>query len=201
MWKYIIAIVLFVAVIGGSYYKGRHDVEAKYEEIRKQDEARIAELEQKQNEVTTKIVTEYVDRVKTIKQKEYVYVDQAKSVVPSKSELSNGWVYLHDTSAKGLPAVPARSSDEGSSGIKDNIALGTIVSNYSICHQTAEQLIQLQQWIRNGRIQKSIPIFNSLGSSQANICRQCAIQIKMELLIQKLRLPNGVRWIWKIGRT
>ena len=147
MWKYIIAIVLFVAVIGGSYYKGRHDVEAKYEEIRKQDEARIAELEQKQNEVTTKIVTEYVDRVKTIKQKEYVYVDQAKNSVPQQFIVSNGFVHLHDNAATGNNADATRASDATPSGIGDNQALAVIVTNYSRCIQQANQLTSLQNWI------------------------------------------------------
>jgi hypothetical protein len=58
-------------------------------------------------------------------------------------------VYLHDSSAKGLPAVPARSADETSSGIKDNVALGTIVANYSVCIQNSNQLAGLQRWIND----------------------------------------------------
>lgn len=147
MWKYIIAVLVFAGIVGGSYYKGRTDVEAKYEAIREQDRKRIAELENKQTEVTTKVVTEYVDRVKTVKQKEYVYVEQAKNGVPQQSIMSTGWVYLHDSSARGKDADATRASDAAPSSIGDNQALAVVVTNYSRCIQQAHQLESLQNWI------------------------------------------------------
>ena len=67
--------------------------------------------------------------------------------MPSQYFLSNGWLYLHDISARGDNADATRASDETSSGIKDNQALGTVTENYSICRQNSEQLIGLQNWI------------------------------------------------------
>jgi hypothetical protein len=57
-------------------------------------------------------------------------------------------VHVHDSSAKGTLPDSTGSSDETSSGVRDNQALETVVSNYSTCQQTAEQLKALQEWIR-----------------------------------------------------
>ena len=148
-YKIIILLVLLSGAVALGYMKGLEKSELELAKFQADANAKIAELEKANSEISNTVVTKYVDRVKTVKEKEYVYLDQAKNDVPPQHDLSNGWVYLHDTSAKGLPAVPARSSDEGSSGIKDNIALGTIASNYSVCYQNSEQLRALQKWLRD----------------------------------------------------
>jgi hypothetical protein len=132
-----------------NYVKGLEKSKQVIAEYQAKANAQIASLEKKNNEISNTVVTEYVDKIRTVKEKEYVYRDQAQNVVVAQSDLSNGWVYLHDSSSKGLPAVPARSADEASSGIKDNIALGTIVTNYSVCIQNANQLTGLQRWIND----------------------------------------------------
>lgn len=97
------------------------------------------------------IVTKYVDRVKVIKEKEYVYRDQAVNVVPSNCELSNGWVWLHDASARGEPSDATRSADATPSAIKDTEALAVVTENYSNANANAEQLKSLQEWVNEAR--------------------------------------------------
>jgi len=144
----ILALVLILAgTLALGYSKGLEKSKLEIAKFEAQANAKIAELEKKNSEISNKVVTEYVDKVRTVKEKEYVYREQATNNVASQFDLSNGWVYLHDSSAKALPAVPALSSDATSSGIKDNQALGTIVGNYSVCYQNAEQLKALQKWI------------------------------------------------------
>lgn len=148
-YKLLIIVFLLAGALSVGYVKGLEKSKQVIAEYEAKANAQIASLEKKNNEISNKVVTEYVDKVRTVKEKEYVYRDQAQTVVPSRAELSSGWVYLHDASAKGLPAVPARSADETSSGIKDNVALGTIVTNYSVCIQNAQQLAGLQQWLND----------------------------------------------------
>jgi hypothetical protein len=104
-------------------------------------------LERKNSAISTQVVTEYVDRTNTIREKEYVYLDAAKNSVPSQHDMSNGWVYTHDISATSGDADSTRASDASPSGITDTTALVGIITNYSRCQQNAEQLRQLQQWI------------------------------------------------------
>jgi hypothetical protein len=129
------------------YMKGSAYAEAELARFAAQKSEQIAELERKNSAISAEVVTEYVDRVNTIREKEYVYLDAAKNTVPSQHVMSNGWVYTHDLSATSGDADATRSSDASPSGIADTTALVGIITNYSRCQQNAEQLRQLQQWI------------------------------------------------------
>jgi hypothetical protein len=143
------ALILGVFVFG--YMKGSAYAEAELQRFAAKNATLTADMEKKNSEISTQVVTQYVDRVNTIREKEYVYRDVAKTVVPSQSVLSNGWVFTHDISATGSNADATRSSDASPSGIKDNEALFTIIGNYSTCMQNSEQLRNLQQWINDNK--------------------------------------------------
>jgi hypothetical protein len=141
-YKLIATVALIIGVFFYGYMKGSAYAEAELARFAADKAEQIAKLEKKNAEISNNIVTEYVDRTNTIREIEYVYLDTAKSRVPAQSDLSNGWVYTHDISATSGDADPTRASDASSSGIKDNTALLTIISNYAIC-----QRIELQKWI------------------------------------------------------
>ena len=136
-----------VGVFIFGYMKGSAYAEAELARYSAQKSEQIAELERKNSAISTEVVTEYVDRVNTIREKEYVYRDVVKDSVPTQHDMSNGWVYTHDLSATSGDADATRSSDASPSGIADTTALVGIITNYSRCQQNAEQLRQLQQWI------------------------------------------------------
>jgi hypothetical protein len=136
-----------VGVFVFGYMKGSAYAEAELARFSAEKSAQVAELEKQNSAISTQVVTEYVDRVNTIREKEYVYRDIVKDSVPAQYDLSNGWVYTHDLSATSGNADATRASDASPSGIKDNSALLTIISNYATCQSNAEQLRQLQQWI------------------------------------------------------
>lgn len=140
-----------VGVFIFGYIKGSAYAEAELARFAAKKAEQVAELEKKNAEISNQVVTEYVDRTNTIREKEYVYLDRAKNSVPAQSDLSNGWVYTHDVSATSGDADAARSSDASPSGIKDNEALLTIINNYSRCMQNSQQLIGLQQWINDNK--------------------------------------------------
>jgi hypothetical protein len=136
-----------VGVFVFGYMKGSAHAEAELARFSAQKSEQVAELERKNSAISTQVVTEYVDRTNTIREKEYVYLDAAKNSVPSQHDMSNGWVYTHDISATSGDADSTRASDASPSGITDTTALVGIITNYSRCQQNAEQLRQLQQWI------------------------------------------------------
>lgn len=154
-----IMVALLAALIGGPYWyghnKGYDKAETKYKGQIEQlvTDATIlqSELDAEIANIKVETVIEYVEKVEVVKEKEYVYIKQAADVVPNQCELSDGWVYLHDASARGYDADPTRSSDETPSGIEDNQALGRVVENYSTCEQTRQQLIALQQFVREAQ--------------------------------------------------
>lgn len=148
-YKIAAALFLLVTVFGAGYMKGNARAEAEIAAFAAEQNAKVAELERKNAEISSTVITKYVDKVRVVKEREIVYVNTAKDNVPGQFDLSNGWLYLHDISAKNGNAESSRASDATSSGIRDNQALGTIIRNYSTCQQNAEQLIQLQEWIKS----------------------------------------------------
>jgi hypothetical protein len=144
------ALILGVFVYG--YMKGSAYADAELARFSAKANEQVAELERKNSEISNNVVTEYVDRTNTIREKEYVYVDAAKDSVPSQSVMSNGWVFTHDISASASDADATRSSDASPSGIKDTDALIGIIRNYAICQSNSVQLTELQRWISENKV-------------------------------------------------
>ena len=140
-----------VGVFIFGYMKGSAYAEAELARFSAKKAEQVAELEKKNAEISNKVVTEYVDRVNTIREKEYVYLDRAKNNVPSQFVMSNGWVHTHDASATSGDADATRSSDASPSVVKDTDALIGIIRNYAICQSNAVQLIELQRWISENK--------------------------------------------------
>jgi len=150
-YKLLAGAALLAGVFFYGYMKGSAYAEAELARFSAEKSAQIVELEKKNTEISNNVVTEYVDRTNTIREKEYVYLDAAKNSVPSQHVMSNGWVYTHDISATSGDADSTRASDASASGITDTTALVGIITNYSRCQQNAEQLRQLQQWISQNK--------------------------------------------------
>ena len=150
-YKLLAGAALLIGVFFYGYMKGSAYAEAELQRLAAKQAKVVAELEKKNTEISNKVVTQYVDRVNTIKEKEYVYKTIAQTSVPSQHVMSNGWVFTHDTSASSGDADATRASDATPSGIKDNEALFTIITNYSRCLQNSQQLIGLQQWVNDNK--------------------------------------------------
>ena len=157
---YVVIGLLLVSVLFGSGYKTGHTfAKNHYTSIISKMEADAATLRAEQAELRVKlaaevanikerIVTKYVDKVRVIKEKEYVYVEQANNTVPDRVELSNGWVSLHDDAVAGRDADPTRNADATGSGVAANQALAVVAQNYAACNANAEQLTALQEYVR-----------------------------------------------------
>lgn len=146
-YKLLAGAALIIGVFVFGYMKGSAYAEAELQRFAAKNATLVADMEKKNSEISTQVVTQYVDRVNTIREKEYVYLDRAKNDVPSQFVMSNGWVHTHDASATSGDADPTRSSDASPSAVKDTDALIGIIRNYAICQSNAVQLIELQRWI------------------------------------------------------
>lgn len=102
--KPLIVTLAVLAVIGGAYWKGRDDVQVKWDLAKAVTDKEIAELKVNQGKVTIQTITKWRDRVKTVEVKGDTitqYVDKyitkeanAKCVIP------NNAVLIHDLAAK-----------------------------------------------------------------------------------------------------
>lgn len=146
-YKVAFIALAIVSAGGAGYVKGSGDAANKAQKQIIDSLTKTIKLEQKLDDVKSRSTVEYVDKIKVVKEKETIYENTATTYVPTQFNVSNGWVYLHDTAAQAGDADRARASDASTSDIKDNQALATIVTNYSVCLQNAQQLTSLQQWI------------------------------------------------------
>ena len=134
-------------VYQGGYKKGLAESEITIANYEKEVVKLEAKLQKKQIVTDVKIVTEYKDKVRVIKEKEIQYVDRATNDVVSVGTLSAGWVYVHDAAARGVYAETALSSDGTPSSIEDTEALAVVTENYSLCRMDQERLSKLQEWV------------------------------------------------------
>ena len=151
-YKLLAIGALLIGVFFYGYMKGSAYAEAELARFAAKASEQVAELEKKNAEISNDVVTEYVDRTNTIREKEYVYLDAAKDVVPNQSVMSNGWVFTHDISASAGDADASRSSDASPSAVKDTDALIGIIRNYAICQSNSVQLVELQRWISENKM-------------------------------------------------
>lgn len=138
----LVGTLLFVAGVwfeGGLYYLDR-------------TRAEVARIEKESKEATARIEKEYITKQKVIKEKgEQIvkYVDRyvtkeadANCVIPSSV------VELHNSAAKNELPNTTRVANESPSGVALSTTTKTVVENYNLFHELRQQLISLQDWIR-----------------------------------------------------
>lgn len=103
------------------------------------------EAEGKQAEATLITVTEYVDRVQTIRVKGDTIVQKVPVYIPSDSPLlPGGWRVLHDAAAAGdLPPPPGSVQAEA---VSAQDAASTVFANYAACHVDHAGYQSLWEW-------------------------------------------------------
>lgn len=139
-------------IIGGAfaagYNKGMAGADAEINKYANEVQELEIALKKEQSMIRERVRVEYVDKITKIKEKETRIVEAAQQTVPGQYDLSNGWVHTHNAAAS--PSIQLDenlASDPTSSFVRDNAALQTVVQNYSICLQNAQQLTSLQKYI------------------------------------------------------
>jgi septation ring formation regulator EzrA len=149
--KLAVTALLTLSIIGGLYYWGYSSEKAKWDLEKEKMKQEITLLQSKQAEVTTQVVTQYVDRVKTVQLKGETivqYVD--KYITPAENAactIPNNFVSLHNAAVKNDIPDPTSATDATPSGVSLAEVEHTVATNYSTCNQLREQVKGLQEWI------------------------------------------------------
>ena len=142
---------LAVALIGFGWIKGAGHVQAQWDAAAQQQTLQLAAVRQRQAEATVKVVTEYVDRVRIVREKGETIIKEVPVYVPVQADaactINRGFVRLHDAAAAGELPEPARDADAAAAGIALSAVAGTVAANYQTCHENAEQLRALDVWV------------------------------------------------------
>jgi hypothetical protein len=112
-----------------------------------EQKAEIALLKQKEAEVTTKVVTKYIDKLTVVKETNNAISKYVTTEADGKCQLPNSFSVLHDAAAKNELPDPTGAVDARASEVKLSEATTTIIENYGICNQNSEQLKALQDWV------------------------------------------------------
>lgn len=153
-WPYrLLALVLLaVALIGFGWIKGAVHVQAQWDAAVQQQALQTSATRLRQAEATVKVVTEYVDRVRVVREKGDTIIREVPVYVPAQADaactINRGFVRLHDAAAAGELPEPAGDADAPAAGIALSTVAETVAGNYQSCHENAEQLRALQGWVR-----------------------------------------------------
>ena len=102
-----------------------------------------------QAEASVRVVTQYVNRVRIVRERGNNILNEVPLYVPSDPAacaLPGGWRVLHDAAAEGEFPDAARRAD--APVVTAEEAAAAVAGNYASCHDTAEQLSALQGWLR-----------------------------------------------------
>lgn len=155
--QYLLAIrvssIIILAI--GVFFEGGISNEEKWLARVHEMELKVKEAEVKSANANTQIVTKYVDKVKVIKEKQDARVEYVDRYITKESDakcdVPNAFVVLHDSASKNeLPPSPGPSY-EGTSNIKISEVGKVVTDNYTICHETREQVKSWQDWYKTQR--------------------------------------------------
>ena len=150
-YRWLALVLLAAALIGFGWIKGAGHVQAQWDAAVQKQTLQTATVHQRQTEATVKVVTEYVDRVRIVREKGDAIIKEVPVYVPVQADaactINRGFVRLHDAAAAGELPEPARDADAAAAGIALSTVAGTVAANYQTCHENAEQLRALQAWV------------------------------------------------------
>lgn len=153
-WPYrlLAFAALGVALVGFGWIKGASHVQARWDAAIQQQALQAAAARERQAQATVKVVTQYVDRVRVVREKGETIIKEVLVYVPVQADaactINRGFVRLHDAAAAGELPEPARDADAAAASLALSAIAGTVADNYQTCHENAEQLRALQAWVR-----------------------------------------------------
>ena len=156
-WPYrLLALAaLGIALFGFGWLKGASHVQAQWDAASATQQQVQAQVQTRQAQATVQVVTQYVDRIQVVREKGDTLIQEIPVYVPVQADAActvhRGFVSLHDAAAAGeLPTAPG-DPDAPAEGLALSAVAATVVTNYQTCHENAEQLKALQDWIRQTR--------------------------------------------------
>ncbi len=150
-YRLLILTMIAAVLFGYGWLEGAAHVQGQWDAATGKQAVQVANVEKEQAEATVKVVTEYVDRVKVVRQAGETIIKEVPIYVPAQADAAclvpRGFVRLHNAAAEGIVPEPAGNSDAATAGVALSAVAGTVAENYTACRANAEQLSALQSWI------------------------------------------------------
>lgn len=156
-YRWLAIVALAVALFALGWIKGAGRVQARWDAATAQQNLQSAIIQKQQAQATVKVITEYVDRIRIVREKGNTIIKEVPVHVPVQANaactINRGFVRLHDAAAEGRMPEPAGDADAPAAGIALSAVAGTLAANYQTCFENAEQLKALQAWVRQMGLQ------------------------------------------------
>ncbi len=150
-WRILAPLAFVLAVFAFGFSRGAGSVRADWNADVAARQLALADAEARASKITTKIVTEYVDRVRVVREKGETIVKEVPVYVTPKADAAcvvpRGFVRVHDGAARNEPPGPAEATDDAPAGIALSHVAEVTADNYRAYHELAEQLKALQKWV------------------------------------------------------
>ena len=148
----IIKIASVVLMLLGIYFYGGYSTEMMWRERVAELQAEIDKKDNLSAIASKDIVIKYINKTKVIKEKGDVIIKEVPKYITEKSDaectIPQSYIVLHNSASKNEVPDPTRGVDGSASGLKLSTTLETVVGNYVLYHETAEQLKALQEWVK-----------------------------------------------------
>lgn len=141
-------VVVVLGISGWKLYDlGQDHKQSEWDESIARGKVIVEQLKSKQGTVTTKIVTQTVERIKIVKEKGDTIVKRVEVLIPASTpDLPGGFRVLHDAAAANT--VPDSTEGTNAEPVPVRTASSTIARNYETCHLAITELQGLRQWVQ-----------------------------------------------------
>lgn len=157
-----VAGVVLSFYLWGEYkeHKGSNKATAACVADKVKQAAYIRELENKSNQVTTKIETVYVDKVRVVHEKGKDIIRQIPIFVPSDlPDLPGSFRVYYDAAVQGEIPDPARIPEAKPVSVTD--VARTTTENFTTCHQERVKFQGLWEWLEKQKALYETPLEDS----------------------------------------
>lgn len=148
----LIKTISTILLVAGVYFYGGYGVEMEWRKKASELQAEIDRKNAVSAEVSEKIVTKYVEKVKFVKEKGDVIVKKVPEYITVKSDsecvIPKSFVLLHDSASRNEIPDSTGPIDDTASTVKLSDVARTVTINYNNYHQLSEQIKALQDWIK-----------------------------------------------------
>lgn len=148
----LIKTISTILLVAGVYFYGGYGVEMEWRNKAKELQAEIDRKNAVSAVVTEKIVTQYVDKVKIVKEKGNVIIKEVPKYITKEHDagcvIPKSFVLLHNSASRNEIPDTTGPIDDSASTTKLSAVIDTVAGNYTIYYETAEQLKALQDWVK-----------------------------------------------------
>lgn len=152
-WRIIGVLAVSAAMVGAGWRYGADSVQSRWNSERDAQAVAAARQAVRIADAGQDATAQYTTAALATQQHTVEIIKKVPVYVPAQADagctVPVGFVRLHDAAAADAdPGNAAVGTDDTPAGIALSAVAGTVIENYSACHQTAAQLTALQSWVK-----------------------------------------------------